>query len=93
MPKLKNLIGDLLGYGRCPVTNDTYWNANTVNVPYDRGWAVIISERALRDKTKEEIAKKVYEIGKRRLARGEKGYSVERIIREISDCSLSSKSA
>ena len=57
---LKNLVGDFLGYGRCPVTNDTYWHADIVSVPYSESSGVLVSSRALSEVSKDEIARIVF---------------------------------
>ena len=61
MQKLKNLIGDFLGYGRCPVTDNTYWHTSIVSVPYSERSGVLVSARALDEVPKDEIAKVVFE--------------------------------
>lgn len=59
--RLKNFIGDFFGYGRCPVTNDTYWHTDVVSVRYNaRGDGILVSARALDKMQKEEIATAVY---------------------------------
>ena len=57
---IKNSIGNLLDYGRCPVTNNTYWNADLVSVPYSNDSGVLISARALDELPKEQIAQIVF---------------------------------
>ena len=79
---LKNLLGDFLGYARCPVTGDTYWHNATVSVPYSNTRGVLVSERALTMVPKEQIAEKV-------MARAgeslwyERKYTLEQIISQI----------
>ena len=58
---LKNLVGDVLGYARCPVTRDTYWNTNIVSVPYSKSCGVLVSARALKEVPREKIAKAVFD--------------------------------
>ena len=57
---IKNSIGNLLSYGRCPVTGDTYWNTEIVSVPYSNNSGVLISARALDELPKEQIAQIVF---------------------------------
>ena len=53
--RLKNAIGELLGFGRCPVTGDSYWKCPTVSVPYSESRGIILSERALQENSIDEI--------------------------------------
>ncbi|MBI2042885.1 hypothetical protein HYT25_00675 [Candidatus Pacearchaeota archaeon] len=79
---IKNLVGDLLGYGRCPVTNDTYWHADIVSVPYSENSGVLISARALNDVPKEKIADIVFRMGQRNRTIKNR-YSIEQIANQI----------
>ncbi len=42
---LRNLIGDLLGFGRCPITNESYYGGFT-NVWYTPHSGLLVAERA-----------------------------------------------
>ena len=58
---VKNAVGNFLGYGRCPLTADTYWHADVVSVPYTESSGILVSARALSEVPAQEIAAKVYE--------------------------------
>ena len=83
MQKLKNLVGDILGYGRCPVTNDTYWHANIVSVPYSESSGVLISARVLSELPKERIAQVVFERSRNMTNAFPQRYSLEEITGQI----------
>lgn len=57
---LKNLVGDVLEYGRCPVTGNTYWHADLVSVPYSATSGVIVSARALDEFSRRVVAQAVF---------------------------------
>lgn len=57
---IRNLVGDLLGYARCPITNDTYWNSELASVPYSEESGLVVSVRVLKEVPKEEIATQVF---------------------------------
>lgn len=54
--EIKNSKGDALGYGRCPITRDTFLEADTIGVRYSQYYGVLISRRALNEFTPEQIA-------------------------------------
>ena len=87
MRRLKNFIGDVLGYGRCPVTRDTYWRTKVASVHYSENQGVVISARALRNVPPEQIARVVFEEGQKqgKNYRGEKLYSLDEIMAHIPD--------
>jgi len=60
---VKNFIGDFLGYGRCPVTRDTYWRNEIVSVNYSYKSGILVSARALKESSAEEVARVVFERG------------------------------
>lgn len=79
---IKNLIGDFLGYGRCPVTQDTYWNADIVSIPYSEGSGILVSKRALSEVPKEKIAKIVFEKSRGDVPRTRR-FSLQEIVEQI----------
>lgn len=86
MKGLKNLVGNLLGYGRCPVTGDTYWSADVVSVPYSQNSGVLVSARALNELPREQIAQVVFERSRGTdFATTLKRYSLEEITEQIPD--------
>ena len=85
MQALKNLIGDLFGYGRCSVTGDTYWRARVALVEYSPGQGVLVLAKALEEVPAEQIAKVAFERGKQSgsSARAERLFSLEEIMAQI----------
>ena len=80
--KLKNIVGDILGYGRCPVTKDTYWHGDIVSVPYSENSGVMISARALSEIPADKIAQVVFEKSKG-MSTFLRRYSLEEITKQI----------
>ncbi|MBI2542977.1 MAG: hypothetical protein HYW24_02220 [Candidatus Aenigmarchaeota archaeon] len=54
-----NIVGDILGYGRCPITNDTLLFLEKITIPYSSQDYMIISRRALREMPEEILAGKI----------------------------------
>lgn len=79
---IKNTIGDLLGYGKCPITNDTYWHTDLASVPYSGKSGVLVSARALSELPEGEIAQKVFQRSQGFHILGRR-YSVEEIAEQI----------
>ena len=75
----KNSIGDVLGYGRCIVTGDTYWNSDIVSVDYNSKQGVLLSRRALTEHTPEEVARAVFEHGRKSVSYAKPMYTLEEI--------------
>ena len=80
--KIKNFIGNFLGYGRCPVTQDTYWNTDLVSVPYSERSGIIISKRALSEVPKEKIAEMVLETSRTHVPHNRR-FSLQEIVEQI----------
>ncbi len=55
-------IGDFHS-GKCPVTGDTFWRTDTIEIPYATNGGITVSKRALEVLPVEDVAKKVYELG------------------------------
>ena len=79
---LKNLVGDFLGYARCPVTGDTYWRNDAVSVPYADSRGVLVLARALAVVPKEDIARRVMDQAGRHRG-NEGGYNLKQIVDQI----------
>ena|SRR3989344_3799482 len=79
----KNNIGNVLGYGRCPVTGDTYWNSDIVSVNYNPKQGVLLSRRALTEHTPEEVARAVLEHRRTEVSYAKPMYSLEEIAAAI----------
>ena len=56
---LKNFVGDLVGYSRCPVTGDTFMASDRIAVPYSSHDSQLILEMALRSYSPTEITRKI----------------------------------
>jgi len=84
---IKNFIGDVLGYARCPVTNDTYWGQKIAIVHYSENHGIAVSARALKTVPAEDIAKVVLEKGEEggRNADRERLFTMEEILAQIPD--------
>ena len=76
---LKNIIGDCLGYARCPITADTYWRSKIATVFYAPHNSIVVSARLLEERSNEEIALNVLKEGMRTPGRPSTVYSIEEI--------------
>ena len=82
-PFIKNHIGDILGFGRCPITRDTFWNTELASVPYVHNKGSLVSARVLTEMPADQIASTVHRsrIGEQSL----RHYSIEEITAKIPD--------
>ena len=81
----KNQIGDFLGYGRCPVTDDTYWNTRQTTVLINDGQGLMFNSVALDRYEPEELARRVFTYTEEMAAYSPypRQYSLEEILSEI----------
>ena len=79
---LKNLVGNALGYGRCPVTKDTYWHTDLVSVPYSESSGILVSARALTQIPKDEIGRKVFDKAQEFFGKSER-YSLDKTLKDV----------
>lgn len=62
---IKNIIGNVLGYGTCVVTGNTLYHTELVSVPYSNRSGLLITKEVLFKLPKEKIARKVFEASKK----------------------------
>ncbi|MBI2673118.1 hypothetical protein HYX19_02560 [Candidatus Woesearchaeota archaeon] len=79
---IKNGIGDLLGYGRSPLTKDTFRCTDLVSIFYNNVSGILFSRRTLEEFTPEQIAEATLQTSWNNQERRE-SYNLERIAQDI----------
>ena len=83
---IKNIIGNVLGYGTCVVTGNTLYHTELVSVPYSDRSGLLVTKKVLSELPKEEIAKRVFEASKKHHTLRPR-YTLDEIIAQIpEDC-------
>ncbi|MDO8528408.1 MAG: hypothetical protein Q7S06_00775 [Nanoarchaeota archaeon] len=84
MQIIKNLIGAILGYQKCPITRDTQWrNGNFFHVPVAHEKSMYLSRRALTKYSTEQLASKINERFHSDNPTDRRGYPYYMIVDEI----------